>query len=160
MSIHGIQSKHSFYQKLYFCTGTLTTNHWPLAVLVVCPLGAVNQQFYVGPDHFIIQDVLFLSVFWWIYCNNKHVKCFGHFRPSSGEESKHFSHFRPYSGKELSNRANIQETAEWTYFHLNPTRKSNAIAAQQALLELRRSCQVSDRIVNSSSSSISQRYNT
>ena len=30
-----------------------------------------EQQFYVGPDHFIVHDV-FLSVFWWLYCYNKH----------------------------------------------------------------------------------------
>ena len=29
----------------------------------------VSQQFYVGPDRFIIHDV-FLSVFWWLYCSN------------------------------------------------------------------------------------------
>ena len=38
------------------------TNRQPLTVLVVCPLGAVNQQFYVGPDRFVVRDV-FLSVF-------------------------------------------------------------------------------------------------
>ena len=45
-----------------FCGGTLTTNCRPLVVSVVCPLGAVNQQFYVGPDRFVVRDV-FLSVF-------------------------------------------------------------------------------------------------
>ena len=32
---------------------------------------AVVQQFYVGPDRFVVREV-FLSVFWWIYCYNKH----------------------------------------------------------------------------------------
>ena len=38
------------------------TNRRPLAVSVVCPLGAVNQQFYVGPDHFVVHDVFRFSV--------------------------------------------------------------------------------------------------
>ena len=47
---------------LYFCGGTLTTNRRPLAVSVVCHLGAVSQQFDVGPDRFVVHNV-FLSVF-------------------------------------------------------------------------------------------------
>ena len=49
-------------RELYFCGRTLMTNHHSLAVLVVCPLGAVNQQFYAGPDRFVIRNV-FLCVF-------------------------------------------------------------------------------------------------
>ena len=45
------------------------TNHLPLTVSVVCPYRVVRQQFYVGPDRFVVRDV-FLSVFWWIYCYN------------------------------------------------------------------------------------------
>ena len=41
--------------------GTLTTNRRPLTVSVVV-FYEVGQQFYVGPDRFIIRDV-FLSVF-------------------------------------------------------------------------------------------------
>ena len=51
-----------FRENLYFHGGTLTTNRWPLAVSVVCPLGAVNQQFYVILDRFVVCHV-FLSTF-------------------------------------------------------------------------------------------------
>ena len=30
---------------------------------------AVGQQFYVGPDRFVVYDV-FISVFWWMYYYN------------------------------------------------------------------------------------------
>ena len=38
------------------------TNRRPLAASVVCPLGQLSQQFYVGLDRFVVRDV-FLSVF-------------------------------------------------------------------------------------------------
>ena len=46
---------------LCFYGGTLTTNRRPLAGSVICPLGSVNQQFYVGLDRFVVRDV-FLNV--------------------------------------------------------------------------------------------------
>ena len=39
--------------------------------------GAVSQQFYVGPDHFIIHNV-FLSVFRWIYLLRFSLDCVAH----------------------------------------------------------------------------------
>ena len=40
------------------------TNRQLLAVSVVCPLGAISQQFYVGPDCLVVRDVhVFLSFF-------------------------------------------------------------------------------------------------
>ena len=48
--------------KMFLCAGTLTRNHRPLAVSVICPVRAVNQQFYVGPDRYVILNA-FLSVF-------------------------------------------------------------------------------------------------
>ena len=44
-----------------FVGGLLTTNCRPLAVSVVCPRRAVGQQFRIGPDRFVVRDVL-LSV--------------------------------------------------------------------------------------------------
>ena len=38
------------------------TNRRPLTVSDICPLGAVNEQFFVGLDCFVVRDV-FLSVF-------------------------------------------------------------------------------------------------
>ena len=46
----------------FVCGGTLMENHPPLTVSVICPLGAVSQQFHVRPDHCMVHDVL-LSVF-------------------------------------------------------------------------------------------------
>ena len=51
-----------------FCGGTLNDKPSASRSLGRCPLGAVGQQFYVGPDHFIVCDV-FLSVFRWTLKN-------------------------------------------------------------------------------------------
>ena len=49
------------YYMLHFCRGTLNDKLSASRSLGHCPLGAVGQQFYVGPDRFVVREV-FLGV--------------------------------------------------------------------------------------------------